>query len=387
MSTTSVVPGEASELVEPELVIREARRRRRRRWIVIAAVVGLVVGAVVAIVGTTGGRVTPDRPSSAPPHTPKVTSNAPTAVQPERPESLAVGPNGNLYMADGIRNQILERLPGGSFVPVAGNGTAGFSGDGGSATEAELDDPAGITFGPNHTLYIADLGNGRIRAVSPTGTITTIAGDGGQTDWVADGTPALAASIEPSAMAFGPDGLMYVATGSQVLRLGADGALTRVLGEDSNEYAGLYGIGGPAVAASADGPDGLAFDAAGNLYVAGFNTKTILMVDPAGTVRVIGTVYPRGNSGLVTGPGGSVLAMDELSVDRLTPQGIQARVAFPTTSRVSYLGITGFSPNGIAVASNGDIYLDTFYGNGYADKSALIMINRRGSPSLLWEHG
>jgi sugar lactone lactonase YvrE len=300
MSITSVVPSEASELVDPELVIREARRRQRRRWIVIAAVVVLVTCAAAAIVGTTGGRVAPNRHSSTPPSTRKVTSNAPTTVQPERPESLAVGPDGNIYMADGIRNQILERLPGGSFVPVAGNGTAGFSGDGGSATKAELNDPAGITFGPNHTLYIADLGNGRIRVVSPTGTITTIAGDGGQTDWVADGTPAVAASIDPSALAFGPDALMYVATGSQVLRLGVDGAFTRVLGEDDNEYSGLYGIGGPAVDASADGPDGLAFDAAGNLYVAGFNTKSILMVDPAGTVSVIGTAYPRGNGGLVT---------------------------------------------------------------------------------------
>jgi len=386
MSTTSVVPSETSELVDPELVIREARRRQRRRRIVIAAAVALVACVVAAIVGTTGGRVAPTRHSSAPPPTHKVTSKPPTTVQPERPESLAVGPNGNIYMADGIRNQILERLPGGSFVPVAGNGTAGFSGDGGPATKAQLNDPGGITFGPNHTLYIADLGNGRIRAVSPTGTITTIAGDGGQTDWVADGTPALAASIDPSAMAFGPDGLMYVATGSQVLRLGVDGAFTRVLGEDDNEYAGLYGVGGPAVDASADGPDGLAFDGAGNLYVAGFNTKTILMVDPAGIVSVIGSVYPRGNGGLVTDPGGSVLAMDELSVDRLSPQGIEALVSFPTTSKVSYLGITGFSPNGIAVASNGDIYLDTFYGNGYTDKSALIKVNGRGSPSLLWEH-
>ena len=61
-------------------------------------------------------------------------------------------------------------------------------------------------------------------------------------------------------------------------------------------------------------------------------------------------------------------------------------VDFPTTDKISYLGITGFSPDGIAIGPDGSIYLDTFYGNGYTDKSALIMIPAEGSgsPSLLW---
>ena len=77
--------------------------------------------------------------------------------------------------------------------------------------------------------------------------------------------------------------------------------------------------------------------------------------------------------------------MDELAVDKLSPQGFQTLVSFPTTARISYLGITGFSPNGIAIGSGGTIYVDTFYGNGYADESAVIMISAQGSPSLLWE--
>jgi sugar lactone lactonase YvrE len=339
-----------------------------------------------AIVGLTGGRVTYRHPSLRPARIHKVSPVGPTTVGivPQRPSSLAIGPNGNLYIADDMRNQVLERLPSGTFEPVAGNGRVGFSGDGGLATTAQLNYPAGITFGPGGTLYIADEFNGRIRAVSPAGIITTLAGSGEQTGWVTDGTPALDASLSPTAMAFGPDGLMYVTTGPEVLRLDPNGTFTRVLGEDANQDAGLYGIGGPAVDASTDDANGLAFDSAGNLYVFGFATKGILMVDTSGVVHFLGALYPRGPNGLVTAPDGSVVAMDELAVVGLSPQGIKTLVSFPTTDKVSYLGVTGFSPNGIAISANGSIYLDTFYGNGYTDKSALIMIAPQGSPSLLW---
>ncbi len=380
----------APDLVDHELVIREARRRQRQRWLVIALVIVAMAGLAAAIVGFTSEGTTARHPSARPARTHKVTPVRPpptAGIVPQRPGSLAIGPNGNLYIADDLRNEVLERLPDGTFEPVAGSGTVGFSGDGGPATSAQLNYPSGITFGADGTLYIADYGNWRIRAVSSAGIITTIAGNGGQGAWVADGTPALEATLTPTAMAFGRDGLMYVSTGQEVLRLDANGTFTKVLGENTNEYAGVYGIGGPAVDASADGASGLAFDSAGNLYVFGFNTKAILMVDPHGVLSFLGSLYPRGPSGLVTAPDGSVLAMDELGVAKLSPAGIETFLRFPQTDKVSYLGITGFSPDGIAVASDGSLYLDTFYGNGFADKSAIIRIPAQGSgpPSLLWD--
>lgn len=374
--------------VGEELVIKDARRRQRRRWFASGCVIVVLVAGVVLAM-TLSGRspgVPRRTPNPAPSH--RVTTSGPraTGIQPSRPEALAVGPDGNLYLADNIRNQVLERRPDGTFRVVAGNGAVGFSGDGGPATKAELDDPASITFGPGGTLYIADYGNGRIRAVSPAGIISTVAG-GGQGEWVTDGTPALDAGLLPSALTFGPDGLMYVASGNEILRLGTDGTFTRVVGNPNGSEEGLYGVGGPAVDASADGPNGVAFDKAGNLYIAGSNTKTVLMVNSQGTLSVIGSSYPRGDGGLVTAPDGRVLAMDELEVLELTPEGERTIASFPRTDRTSYLGVTGFSPDGIAVAPNGAIYLDTFYGNGYADKSAVVYIAPSGHASLLWTAG
>jgi sugar lactone lactonase YvrE len=376
-------------LVDHELVIREARRRQRRRRIVIAVVVVTAACLATAIVGLAGRGAISKQPSARPARIHKVTPVGPTTtgIAPVRPSSLAIGPNKNLYIADDMRDQILERLPNGSFVPVVGNGTVGFSGDGGAATGAQLNYPSGITFGPDGTLYIADYGNGRIRAVSSAGIITTIAGSGGPGAWVVDGTPALEASLRPTAMAFGPEALMYVTDDQEVLRLEPNGTFTRVLGENTNEYAGVNGIGGPARSASADGANGVASDWLGNIYVWGSNSKAVLMVDPHGIVHFLGDLYPRGPSGLVEAPDGSVVAMDELGVVGLSPQGIKTLLSFPTTDTVSYLGITGFSPNGIAIAPGDTTYVDTFYGNGYTDKSALVMIPPQGagSPSLLWE--
>lgn len=313
------------------------------------------------------------------------TSPKALSVVPSRPTVLAVGPNGHLYVADETRDQILERLPNGRFIVVAGTGRSGFSGDGGPAVDAKIDDPGGMVFGPHGTLYFADQGNDRVRAISRKGTITTVAGDGrafSGTGFVTDGTPALHASITPYDVTFGPDGLLYIATGEQVLRLDSDGTLTDIVGR----YQG-HGIGGPAVDGSADGVTGIAFDKAGNLWFFGFDSKSIFMVTPSGTLTEPPgdqNVYAHGPGGLVTTPNGSVIAMAELSVVRLSGTGSDQTIIsfYPGT----FHGISGFSPNGIAVGPGGTIYIDTFYGNGFTDRSAIASISANGTSSeILWE--
>jgi serine/threonine-protein kinase len=112
-------------------------------------------------------------------------------------------------------------LPGGRFQVIAGSGTAGFSGDGGPAASASLNDPGGITVARSGTLYFAGMGNNRIRAVSPSGVIATVAGTGRWGGWVANGTPALRASRGgPSDVTLGPGGVLYFTNdgASQILK-------------------------------------------------------------------------------------------------------------------------------------------------------------------------
>lgn len=152
----------------------------------------------------------------------------------ERPSALAVGPAGQLYLADDGLNEILQMLPGGRFAVIAGNGKAGYSGDGGPAASASLNDPGGMTVARSGTLYFADTGNNRIRAVSPSGVISTVAGTGRLGGWVPTGTPALKASLEsPADVVIGPDRALYIAdtggsracTEGAVVTFGDEGAL------------------------------------------------------------------------------------------------------------------------------------------------------------------
>jgi len=232
------------------------------------------------------------------------------------------------------------------------------------------------------SLYFADVGNNRVRKVSPRGTITTVAGSG-KGGWTRDGTTASAAPlVSTTALAFGPDGRLYIAAGDEMLRLEQDGTLTRVAG--IRRYAGVYGVGRPATDASADGANGLAFDSAGNLYIAGFNTKTLLMIDGRGRMRLpdgTGTFYPRGYGGLVTTADGRALAINTQQIVELTPHGAKPIYSF---SRRKIAGLTGFLPAGIAVSRNGVIYTDTGYGNGWSSGSAIVAVTPTKRVHTLW---
>jgi sugar lactone lactonase YvrE len=305
-----------------------------------------------------------------------------SVVQPERPGALAIGPEGALYIADTTRQQILMRLPDGGFRVLAGTGRAGFSGDGGPATGAELRDPQGMVVSANGTLYFADQGNNRVREVTPDGRIATVAGDG-RYGWVKSGTRALNAQIgSPSDVTFGPDGLLYIAGGNEILRLNRAGTVTRIAG--NQRYEGVYGIGSPAANASPDGPDGLAFSG-GDLFIAGFDTKALLMIDVSGTMRApIGMTgfYPRGTGGIVTTRTGQVVAMDTQAIVALTPNSIRTIYNFGGRRRVA--GIRNFLPNGLAVDASGTIYTDTDEGNGWANGTAIVAVKPDHTVSVLW---
>lgn len=110
------------------------------------------------------------------------------------PYHIALDGSGNLYIADTVNHRVRKVTQSGIISTVAGRGTAGFSGDGGAAVEAQLNRPGGIAVDAEGNLYVADGSNFRVRKISPSGVIVTVAGDGG-TGPGGDNGPALAAQL------------------------------------------------------------------------------------------------------------------------------------------------------------------------------------------------
>ena len=162
-AATEALPDQYS-ILDEEALFREARRRRRRRRMAVTLIVAVLLGAAVAIgeLASTGSGTTVSAAA-----TPLL-----AACRPDRScrlvsPPLAVGPTGALYVADVARDRILVRLPDGRFRVVAGDGKAGFSGDGGPAVRAELSGISDLASAPDGMLYIAD--SGRVRTVGRDG--------------------------------------------------------------------------------------------------------------------------------------------------------------------------------------------------------------------------
>ncbi len=126
------------------------------------------------------------------------------------PYDIAVDSKSNLYVADEHNNRIRKITPDGGITTVAGSGTPGYSGDGGLATAAQLYLPSGVAVDPAGNLYIADSGNAVVRRVTPSGLITTIAGNGTFFPISGDGGPAIAAQLNPQRVAVDAVGIVYL---------------------------------------------------------------------------------------------------------------------------------------------------------------------------------
>jgi uncharacterized protein (TIGR03437 family) len=219
---------------------------------------------------------------------------------------LAVDSAGNVYISDGYNNAVRKVDTNGIISTVAGTGTAGFSGDGGPATKAQLDFPAGIALDAAGNLYIADTSNNRVRKVAPSGMITTFAGNG---NVVYSGDNVLAATTavhSPGGVTVDAQGNVYIAetSDSRVRKVDASGNITTVAGQ-TKKTSGFSGDGGPATAATLAGPRGLAVDAFGNLYIADNGNSRIRRVNAAGIIDTYagisgGASTPIGDGGPAT---------------------------------------------------------------------------------------
>jgi RHS repeat-associated protein len=222
-----------------------------------------------------------------------------TAARLNGPTGIAVDQLGNVYMSeDGeVGAARVRRVsPTGIITTVVGNGVQGFSGDGGPATGAQLFMPRGLAVDAAGNLLIADFGNSRVRRVSTSGIITTVAGSG-VPGFSGDGGAAIAAQLNgPWDVAVdAADNIIFTDLNNRrVRRVSPSGIITTVAG--SGVY-GFSGDGGPAIAAQLKGIYGVAVDAAGNIFITDGENRRVRRVNTSGTITTIAGTGVEGFSG------------------------------------------------------------------------------------------
>ena len=227
---------------------------------------------------------------------------AATGAELNMPSGVAIDGSGNLFIADYSNNAIRKVDASGIITTVAGNGVYGYSGDGGSATTAALRNPNSIALDGSGSIFFVDYQNFRVRKINPAGIITTVAGNGTAGD-SGDGGPATAAELNwPYSVAVDLFGNFFISeyTGNKIRRVDGLGIITTVVG---NGTPGYLGDGGVASAAELLRPMGIALDDSGILYIADAGNACIRMVKRDGIISTIagtGTHGFGGDGGMAT---------------------------------------------------------------------------------------
>jgi sugar lactone lactonase YvrE len=295
------------------------------------------------------------------------------------PESVAVDPAGNLFIADTLNERIRKVDSRGIITTVAGSGqpwTPGFSGDNGPATSARLASPREVVVDPAGNLFINDAGNARIRKVDTNGIITTVAGNGTRA-FSGDNGPATNAGMDPGAPAVDGAGNIFIAdvSNQRLRKVDSNGIITTVAG---NGIRAFSGDNGPATNASLSYPEGVAVDPAGNLFVAdsgnarirkiAHRTKIITTVAGDGNVSYSGDGGPATHAGMepidVALDGyGDLLLVDSLSY-RVRKVDHRSQIITTVAGNGDPSGDTGpatsaslESPMGVAVDGAGNLFI------------------------------
>jgi sugar lactone lactonase YvrE len=211
---------------------------------------------------------------------------AATEARLNAPNGLAVDSKGNLYIADTGNDRIRMVSSGGVISTIAGNGSRGYGGDGGAARGASLNTPTDVTVDAAGNVYIADQGNHRIRRVTPDGTIRTVAGSGSPGFGGDGGTAVQAGLNSPSAVRIDKAGNLLIADrdNHRIRRVATDGRISTLAG---NGTAGYNGDSQEARLASLNKPSGLTVDASGNLLIADRDNHRIRRVSADGMIATV----------------------------------------------------------------------------------------------------
>jgi hypothetical protein len=299
------------------------------------------------------------------------------------PSGVAVDSSGDLFIADTLNNCIREVVQAtGNIITVAGTGVAGYSGDGGAATSAQLNAPSAVAVDASGDLFIADRGNNVIREViQTTGSIITVAGNG-TPGYSGDGGAAAAAQLNsPHGVAVDSSGNLFIAdSGNNVIRevVQATGNIITLAGTGT---AGYSGDGGPAISAELDVPFGVAVDSSGNLFIADTGNNAVReVVQATGYIITVAGTGSAGYSGdgatatsaqlnspvsvAVDSSGDLFIADSGNNVVREVVQATGFIVTVAGTGTAGYSGDGGLAssaqlngPDCVTVDANGDLFI------------------------------
>ncbi|MCD6012707.1 MAG: hypothetical protein K0Q79_2569 [Flavipsychrobacter sp.] len=303
---------------------------------------------------------------------------AATAAAINLPSGVITDGSGNVYIADDGNYRVRKVNSSGIISTIAGDGTSGFSGDGGPATAARFLEPFDLCLDVAGNVYVVDRANHRVRKISTSGIITTVAGDGTASSG-GDGLPATTAQLyAPSGVVFDASGNMYIteANGHRIRKVNTSGVISTVAGTGT---AGFSGDGGAATAAMINGPLGLTLDGAGNIFVGEVGGRRVRKISTAGIITTIAGNGTSGSSGdggpataaLLNNPGN--VAFDAAG-NLYIADGLGCKIRKVNTAGIisTYVGtgVCGFSGDGgpataakvdrpasIAFASDGSAYI------------------------------
>jgi sugar lactone lactonase YvrE len=294
-----------------------------------------------------------------------------------RVAGLIVDPSGNLYLAEELNNRVRKIDTNGVITTLAGTGTASFAGDSGPAAQAQLNGPTGLCIAPAGEIYVNDQGNKRVRKISTSGTITTVAGNGSAVHSGDGGAATAAGMVIPIRCAVGAGGnLLIVDQGAHRLRKVTTGGTISTYASAGSQ--GFSGDGGAGTSAAMNSPTAIAFDGSGNVYVTDQSNQRIRRIDTSGTIQTVagnGSISFSGDGGSATAaslnyPGGIALdSSGALYIVDTVNQRIR-KVNGGNISTIAATGGTGFSGDGggalqaqfnnpfpIALDAAGNIYI------------------------------